>query len=583
MLRGHGMGRTGIRRAIPCREYGSKRAVPLARRKVADYPTEGIVVAIRSGIRCAQRRQVVTVLINGRSAQYGDLLLDQECLFAIRGGSKVHFTRHERSVLFALTRNPHQLMTRHRLLDELAADEDRSDRYIDFLVNRLRAKLGDDPRSPKFIQTRYGEGYVWAAAPGTVAPLDALLVMATGPAAGGQEISHARSAVLERLRQVIGAGVSPERAIVVDEDWRPGADDKVGHHLLLHFRASGEGIACLATLREIPTRRITASCRVDLRPQNGLDFAVEADALSRSILTALGKATTGLGLAPGNPAGDHRHEASIVLLGANPRWAGGIELAEKRARDPSNTDLAFQWCFHLFSRLTVASPFEPRGLAEREGMETEIEAITLEHLPAAEDNPLHMFAAAKLLYFVDRGHLDLAEDLAERALARTGDPTGSFALMGQLRCARGRFDEAIAFFDRGERRLDLGRDFQLHIRAMKCVALLAAGRRDELAVALAGVDLAPPCPPHIASMMDWTFSPHERPLSDASANALAAVGPAGAANAIEYSWFTSVRQIVSHEARANVLRGLIAQVVRTHGPTAVPNLVARAIGWNSAA
>ena len=58
----------------------------------------------------------------------------------------------------------------------------------------------------------------------------------------------------------------------------------------------------------------------------------------------------------------------------------------------------------------------------------------LEYLPAIKTSPLLMLAAAKLLYFINRGHLDLAEDLAERALARTSDFAA--ALIG-LMLARG--------------------------------------------------------------------------------------------------------------------------------------------------
>jgi len=51
-----------------------------------------------------------------------------------------------------------------RLLDEVASESDISDRNIDFLVNRLRTKPGDSAKSPKYIATQYGEGYVWIAA-----------------------------------------------------------------------------------------------------------------------------------------------------------------------------------------------------------------------------------------------------------------------------------------------------------------------------------------------------------------------------------------------------------------------------------
>ena len=37
---------------------------------------------------------------------------------------------------------------------------DRSARSIDYLVNRVRTKLGNDRQAPRFIGTRYGEMYV---------------------------------------------------------------------------------------------------------------------------------------------------------------------------------------------------------------------------------------------------------------------------------------------------------------------------------------------------------------------------------------------------------------------------------------
>src|SRR5215831_3762139 len=104
------------------------------------------------------------------------MVLDETCLFAHRNGRKIQFTRNERALLLALTRNPRRLMPRDRLLDEIASESNVSDRNIDFLVNRLRAKLGDSAKSPNFIATQYGEGYVWIAVPSSVAPMDALLV-----------------------------------------------------------------------------------------------------------------------------------------------------------------------------------------------------------------------------------------------------------------------------------------------------------------------------------------------------------------------------------------------------------------------
>lgn len=60
---------------------------------------------------------------------FGDVRLDRSCLFAQRDGKEIRFTRSERSLLLALSRNPHRLMRRSQLLDVVAsADSDTSDR-----------------------------------------------------------------------------------------------------------------------------------------------------------------------------------------------------------------------------------------------------------------------------------------------------------------------------------------------------------------------------------------------------------------------------------------------------------------------
>lgn len=96
---------------------------------------------------------------------FAELVFDGDFLSAARPRERrVRFTRSERAVLAALIRNPRRILTRNQLLDAISGiGSDSAERSIDFLINRLRAKLGDDARSPRFIATQYGEGYVWIA------------------------------------------------------------------------------------------------------------------------------------------------------------------------------------------------------------------------------------------------------------------------------------------------------------------------------------------------------------------------------------------------------------------------------------
>eukprot|EP01031_Cornospumella_fuschlensis_P048315 gene48315-biopygen38687 len=139
-------------------------------------------------------------MLQPKGLAFGDILLDRSCLFAHRDGKQIRFTRSERSLLLALSRNPHRLMRRSQLLDVVAStDSDTSDRNVDFLINRLRAKLGDSARAPRYIATQYGEGYVWIATqvpaapprPGPAAAPKLLAIVAVGPRRGQGGVNHA--------------------------------------------------------------------------------------------------------------------------------------------------------------------------------------------------------------------------------------------------------------------------------------------------------------------------------------------------------------------------------------------------------
>lgn len=84
--------------------------------------------------------------------------------FVSARGERIAFTRFERRALHLMASRPHRIFTRDDILDAISEPgSDKRDRNIDFLINRLRKKLGDNARNPRFIATRYGEGYVWIA------------------------------------------------------------------------------------------------------------------------------------------------------------------------------------------------------------------------------------------------------------------------------------------------------------------------------------------------------------------------------------------------------------------------------------
>jgi two-component system torCAD operon response regulator TorR len=79
-------------------------------------------------------------------------------------GAPIVLTRAEYELLRVFVFNPGTVMDRDRLIAAITHRQDGTNtRTIDVLVQRLRAKLGDDPKAPRIFTTSHGEGYVFTA------------------------------------------------------------------------------------------------------------------------------------------------------------------------------------------------------------------------------------------------------------------------------------------------------------------------------------------------------------------------------------------------------------------------------------
>src|SRR3712207_6259517 len=75
-------------------------------------------------------------------------------------GGDVHLTPLELSLLYLLATNTGRVLTRDEILDELwGGDYAAGSNVVDRQVRKLRAKLRDDWRRPRFIATVPGKGY----------------------------------------------------------------------------------------------------------------------------------------------------------------------------------------------------------------------------------------------------------------------------------------------------------------------------------------------------------------------------------------------------------------------------------------
>jgi DNA-binding response OmpR family regulator len=89
-----------------------------------------------------------------------DLVIDPARREVTVGGVPVELTTLEFAILEALGRDPGVVLSRQQLLDAAWGLEFEGDEHVlEVHVGNLRRKLGDDPTSPRYIETLRGVGY----------------------------------------------------------------------------------------------------------------------------------------------------------------------------------------------------------------------------------------------------------------------------------------------------------------------------------------------------------------------------------------------------------------------------------------
>jgi DNA-binding response OmpR family regulator len=108
-------------------------------------------------------RRTQPSMSDGEQLRVGDLVLSLGAREARVGDRVLPLTQFEFELLHVLARAAGRVLSRDFLMETLRGTEfDSFDRSIDVHVSRLRYKLGDDPKSPRFIKTVRGVGYVLA-------------------------------------------------------------------------------------------------------------------------------------------------------------------------------------------------------------------------------------------------------------------------------------------------------------------------------------------------------------------------------------------------------------------------------------
>ena len=115
-----------------------------------------LVARIQSVLRRTQRPADLQV------QQFGPMTVDFAKRQTRLDGRPIDLTTNEFTALSLLVRSPGEVFDRDQILQELKGiDSEAFNRTVDITISRLRQKLGDHPKHPRWIKTVWGAGYVF--------------------------------------------------------------------------------------------------------------------------------------------------------------------------------------------------------------------------------------------------------------------------------------------------------------------------------------------------------------------------------------------------------------------------------------
>lgn len=506
--------------------------------------------------------------------RYADLLFQPDMLAAQRDdGLLLRFTRQERALLLRLCRQPHRLVTRSQLLQSMGdLSGEFGERNIDYLINRLRKRLGDTARAPRFIATQYGEGYVWLVDPVTAAPVSCFMLI--GPVYGLDAASPPQVAMLEQLRTDIEQRLGNGQQVLCLPNWRPDHSpaDRLCYSLEVSLLQERDVVHMALILRAGKHQSGIKPFRLTLPL---LPSAVALEALAQDITQSIWQHSAlpdaDVPKPTDKPLHLRLHDAGMLFSTDTTAWRENTSRLEsayaQQTDDPGiHVMLALNRYLQLLSGESTEGP--PLTEAQWQLLEDDIERLALQALPKAQGDAMMLFGIAKVLFFIDRGYLPLAQRLTEEAFLHSTAFAAAFAMKGQLSAASGDIDQAISLYDKAIELTETGSPFHLYLLILKLTALLAEQRRseiDQLTTELYALN-----PTMRAQISLFLLSPRASHAPPALQPLLESISLNDAQRLLMYLYRVSARQFLHPRHQKNILRGAAVHLGRRFGPEVLP-------------
>ena len=90
-------------------------------------------------------------------AEFENIKIDLNKLFIFKNNKQHKINNTEKIILEKMINSPGKTLSRELIGNLIKIDKERS---VDVIITRLRKKIEDDPKNPKYLQTIRGKGYV---------------------------------------------------------------------------------------------------------------------------------------------------------------------------------------------------------------------------------------------------------------------------------------------------------------------------------------------------------------------------------------------------------------------------------------
>lgn len=104
--------------------------------------------------------QAKPVDTGSRSLQLGAVRYDPDRGELWRGADLIRLTATEAQLMRIFAATPGAPIARARLVGDMVREAGGGERAVDVQITRLRRKIEDDPKQPRYLQTVRGEGYM---------------------------------------------------------------------------------------------------------------------------------------------------------------------------------------------------------------------------------------------------------------------------------------------------------------------------------------------------------------------------------------------------------------------------------------